>query len=117
MNAKRKALNLITLMKKKRSGKIKGRACADGRKQRHYITKDEIASPTVQLQSPMLSLLIEYIEQRCVATADVVGAYLLAVMNDCVLVKLTGNTLHLMGQVNNKYEIFFTYENKKISCI
>ena len=31
---KREALNLITLVKEKRNGKIKGRACADGRKQR-----------------------------------------------------------------------------------
>ena len=30
---KRKALNLITMVKEKRDGKIKGRACADGRKQ------------------------------------------------------------------------------------
>ena len=37
---KKTALNLITLVTEKRSGKIKGRACADGRKQRRYITKE-----------------------------------------------------------------------------
>ena len=31
-------LNLITMVKEKRDGKIKGRACADGRKQRRYIS-------------------------------------------------------------------------------
>ena len=33
------ALNLITIVKEKRCGKIKGRAVADGRKQRKYIKK------------------------------------------------------------------------------
>lgn len=37
---KHDALNLITLVKEKRCGKIKGRACADGRKQRRYISKE-----------------------------------------------------------------------------
>ena len=34
---KSEAFNLITMVKEKRDGKIKGRACADGRKQRRYI--------------------------------------------------------------------------------
>ena len=32
INQKREALNLITIVKEKRCGKVKGRACADGRK-------------------------------------------------------------------------------------
>ena len=36
---KRDALRANTLIKEKRSGKNKGRACADGRPQRSYITK------------------------------------------------------------------------------
>ena len=45
---KQQALNLITIVKEKRGGKIKGRACADGRKQRRYIDKDDASSPTIQ---------------------------------------------------------------------
>ena len=41
------ALNLITIIKEKRCGKIKGRACADGRKQRRCISKEEASSPTM----------------------------------------------------------------------
>ena len=88
---KRAALNLITLVKEKRCGKFKGRACADGRKQRRYIRKDDVASPTIQLESLLLSLMIDAFEKRDVATADVVGAYLIANMDDFVLVKLTGD--------------------------
>ena len=37
----------ITLVTKKCSGKIKGRTIADGRKQRDYIPRDDITSPTI----------------------------------------------------------------------
>ena len=41
-NEKRKALRMIALLKKKRCGKIKGRAVADGSRQRVYTKKDEV---------------------------------------------------------------------------
>ena len=89
-NDKKEALNLITMVKQKRDGKIKGRACTDGRKQRRYLSKDEASSPTIQLESLMLTLLIDAYEQRDVATADVAGAYLFADIDDNILIKITG---------------------------
>ena len=44
-NEKREAQNLITMIKQKRDGKIKGRACADGRKQRRYIKRKKYHHP------------------------------------------------------------------------
>ena len=35
------------MIKQKRDGKIKGRACADGHKQSRYIKRGEVLSPTV----------------------------------------------------------------------
>ena len=46
--AKYKNSNLPTMAKEKWDGKFKGRACADGQKQRLYIPKKDVASPTVQ---------------------------------------------------------------------
>ena len=69
--AKKEALNLITMIKQKRDGRIKGRACADGRKQRRYINKNNVSSPTIQLESLMITLLIDTHERRDVATAEV----------------------------------------------
>jgi hypothetical protein len=112
-STKRNALNLITMVKEKRCGKIKGRACADGRKQRRYIQKEEVTSPTVQLESLMLSLLIDAHEKRDVATADVAGAFLLADMEDYVVVKIIGETAEIMCKVNPKYESYIGYENGK----
>ena len=78
------------MVKEKRDGRLKGRAVADGRKQRLYIKKEDVASPTVKLESLILSLLIDARENRDVATADIVGAYLIAEMKDHVIIKLTG---------------------------
>ena len=71
---KKEALNLITMIKEKRTGDIKARACADGRKQRRYISKEEVASPTIQLKSLVMSLIIDAKERRDVAIAEVVGS-------------------------------------------
>ena len=44
---KKAALKYLMFLKQKRCGKIKGRGCADGRKQRVYKTKEETSSPTI----------------------------------------------------------------------
>ena len=67
-------LELLTLIKKKRCGKVKGRVCANGRRQRLYIRREDVSSPTVQLESLMATLLVDGYEKRAVATADVTGA-------------------------------------------
>ena len=71
-----KAMRIITVIKEKRSGVLKGRSCVGGRSQPAYISKEEAASPTTALESLLITLLINAWEERDVATADVVGAYL-----------------------------------------
>ena len=44
---KKNSLKAIIVLKKERCGKLKGRTCADGRKQKLYKTKAETVSPTV----------------------------------------------------------------------
>ena len=48
---KRASLRMLALIKRKRSGEIKGRMVANGRKQRRYIKKEDVGSPTVHLES------------------------------------------------------------------
>ena len=111
-NEERKmALNLLTIIKEKRCGKIKGRVVADGRKQKMYVSKEESSSPTIQLESLMMSLMIDAKENRDVATADIVGAYLLAEMQDKVIVKLKGTSVDILCKANNKYKDFVISEN------
>jgi len=101
---RRNALTLITLIKYKRYGTVKGRACADGRKQGKFISKDEAASPAVSLESVIMSLIIDAVEGRDAATADIVGAYLFALMDEFVLLKLTGESVRIMCETNKEYE-------------
>ena len=55
-NEERKdSLQYLMFLKEKRDGSIKGRGCADGRKQRLHTTKEEASSPTVAIESVMLS--------------------------------------------------------------
>ena len=107
------ALNLITMVKQNRCGKIKGRACADNRKQRSYVPRKDETSPTLQLESLLLSLLIDAHENRHVGTADVAGAFLLANMIDFVLVKLKGESVSIMCKMNPSYKQYVTIENGK----
>jgi hypothetical protein len=59
----------------------------------------------------MYTILVDAKERRDVATADVVGAYLNADMNDFTLLKLTGKAVDIMVQVNSKYGDFIDKEN------
>ena len=63
-------------LKRKRSGKMKGRGCADGRPQREYITKEESSLPTVSLYALMGSCLIDAMDGKKVITVDIPGAFL-----------------------------------------
>ena len=110
---KHAALRAINLIKEKRDGALKGRSCADGSSQRALYTKEQSASPTVSTDALMLSLMVDANERRDVATADVVGAYLHADMDEFVLLKLTHESVNIMCKVNKKYEEFVVIEKGK----
>ena len=76
-------------------------------------TKEETTSPTVSTDALMISLMIDAKERRDVATDDVEGAYLHVDMEDFVLLKLVGEAVDIMCQVNPKYENFVVIENGK----
>jgi Reverse transcriptase (RNA-dependent DNA polymerase) len=101
-------------LKKKRSGHIKGRGCADGRRQRLDIPKEEASSPTVTLESVFLTSLIDAAEDRDVATVDIPGAFLQADMDETVHMRFDGKMAELMSHVDPKlYRKFILNEHKK----
>ena len=60
---------------------MKGRTCANGRKQKRYLKHGEtIPSPTASLEAIIGTLLIDAKEGRDVAIFDIPGAYLHAEM-------------------------------------
>lgn len=104
MSAKeqKRALQYSMFLKQKRNGTIKGRGCADGRKQRAYTLKEEVSLLTIAIESVMLSSVIDAMEGRDVATVDIPGAFLQADMEDTVHMKLEGKMAELLVKIDPK---------------
>jgi hypothetical protein len=75
-NDRKNALPYLMFLKQKRTGQIKGRGCTDGRRQRIYSHKEDARSPTVMIESVMLTSVIDAFEERDVATVDIPGSFL-----------------------------------------
>jgi hypothetical protein len=106
------ALESIMFLKEKRDGSIKGRACADGRKQRETATPGDAASPTVSVESVMITAAVEAHDGRDVAVLDVPGAFLSADMEDEVLMTLRGRLAELLLKTApNIYRKYITLDS------
>ena len=110
---KREALKLLMCLKEKRNKDVKGRGCADGRKQRNHYDKDEATSPTVALESVLLTSVIDAHERRDVAVVDIPGAFLQTDMDDDVCVSFDGSLAELMVKALPEiYSKYVTVNNK-----
>mmetsp|Transcript_13155 Transcript_13155/g.17318 ORF Transcript_13155/g.17318 Transcript_13155/m.17318 type:complete len:119 (-) Transcript_13155:166-522(-) len=102
------------LLKQKRCGKLKGRGCIDGQKQRVYKSKDEeTLYPTIHIESLFLTSIIDAMEGRKVVTLDIPGAFMQADIDELIHVKLEGELADLLVQADPSYAKFVTYENNK----
>jgi len=97
---KRMALGYLMFLKRKRCGRVKGRGCADGRKQRSYISKHEAASPTVSTEAVFLTALIDAHEEREVAVIDVPGAFMQADADPGSYVRFTGRMVEILLEID-----------------
>ena len=113
---KRQALYAVNLIKEKRCGKIKGRTCADGSRQKRYLSQDEnISSPTASLEGIMTTLAIDAHEKRDVVTVDIPGAFLQSEMpkDKHIHMKFTDDFVDIMCEVNPEYLPHVRYEKGK----
>jgi hypothetical protein len=95
MAQKSGALKSLMFLKEKIDGSIKGRACTDGRKQRKTATPDDAASPTVSLESVLITDAVESYEGWGVVVVDVPGAFLSVDMDEEILMTLRGRLAEL----------------------
>ena len=103
-------------LKEKRCGKIKGRGCAGGCKQRVYKANEETLSPTLRLESFFLTCIVDTLG-RNVVTLDILGAFMQADIDEVIHVKLVGELSDLLIKVDPSYYQFITYENgKRVIC-
>ena len=81
----------------------KGKGCADGRKQRKYLTKDNTSAPTFSTEDLFLTCLTNAMEHLKVATVDIPGAFMQADMEgDTVHIKLRGKMEELLTKLDPK---------------
>jgi hypothetical protein len=104
LNAKQKRKILKTLLmflKKNRDGRMKARACVDGRKQSMFELEIDLASPTVSLESLMLSCVIDANERRHVVTADIERAYLAVDIDEDAIIELDQILANVLTSVDS----------------
>ena len=104
---KKEALEAVNLIKEKRDGKIKGRTCANGSKQRQYLKDGEnVYSPICATESLITTLIIDALEKRDVAIFDVPGAFLQTEMpkDKNVLLVIRDEFVDILCEVNPKYK-------------
>jgi len=110
---KKAALSYLMFLKEKRSGEVKGRGCADGRKQRVYKTKDETHSPTVSTEAMFITDIFDALEERDVAIVDIPGAFMQVEIDELIHVKLDGELVDLLVRLDPTYAAFIVHERGK----
>jgi hypothetical protein len=94
------SLRYLMFLKQKHCVRIKGRGCADGRKQRLYKTKAETSAPTVAIESVFLTSVIDAKEERHVISLNIPGAFMQTDIDERIYVRLEGPMALLLAKVN-----------------
>jgi hypothetical protein len=127
---KRGALESLMFLKEKRDGSIKGRACADGRKQCEAAVTGDATSPMVSLEAVLITATIDAFEERDVAIVDAPGAFLSVDMDEEVIITIRGRLAELMVKAapniyrkyialdaNNQSIIYMKLKNAMYGCL
>jgi len=111
---KKQALEYLIFLKQKKSGRVKADRCADGRKQRKYMNKEETSSLMVATESLLLTCIIDAEEEHDVATVDLPGAFMHTGMNDVVHMWVAGKMAEILAKIDpEKYGPHVTIEQGK----
>ena len=93
---------------------IKGRGCADWRKQRDWLSKEDTSSPTVSTEGLVLLFMIDAMEGREVATADIPGAFMQTDYDKGdIHIKLEGAMVTLLEDIEPEYYKYFSFSQIK----
>ena len=108
-------------LKQKRNGDIKGRTVAGGNKQRDFISKEEVSSPTVATESVLLSCIIDAEEGRDVAVIDIPNAFIQTRIEDekdMVFIRIRGILADMLVDIApDVYKPYLTKDKKGNSVL
>jgi hypothetical protein len=103
-NERKKAQIALAFLTEKRTGVIKGRTVYNGKPTREWLDKQDSASPTVTLESILLTTVIDAHEDRDVMTVDVPNAFIQTelpqVNGECVVMKITGYLVDILIKID-----------------
>ena len=100
----KKALDTISVIKKKRDWPIKERTYANGKKQRLWKSKVESASLIVYTDSFFLFSIIDAYEGRATVVVDIPQAYLNVEIDKFLVLKFVDEYVNTMCRINIEYE-------------
>ena len=89
-------------IKEKRDRTLKGRTVVGGNRQRDYISKEDASSPTVAVESVLLSCIIDAQEERDVATVDIPNAFIqtrVEKKEERCVIKLRGTLVDMLEEI------------------
>ena len=96
-------MEALMFLTEKRDKTVKGRMVYNGKPTREWLDKEDSASPTVALESIMLTAVIDAKEERDVMSADVPNAFIQTPMperknrEERVVMKITGVLVDLLA--------------------
>ncbi len=101
---KEQILESHIFVEQKRDGTIKARKVIGGNRQRDYITKEDVSSPTVTAEAVMLTCVIDAQEGRDVAVVDIPNAFVQTVVSEedaqhCVIVRIRGPLVDILESI------------------
>ena len=101
-------------LKRKVTGEIKAKGCADGKPQQATTPKKDKLATTVGTESLFLVSTVNAHEKREVATTDIGGAFMQANAKGSTILKLEGKLAEMLAKLDPKmYRKYITYENVK----
>jgi hypothetical protein len=111
---------VLMFLTEKRDKSVKGRMVYNRKPTREWLSREDAASPTVALESIMITGVIEAKEQRDVMTCDIPNAFIQALLpkkdlgEDRVVMKITGVHVNMLVDINPElYGPAVVLENRK----
>ena len=112
-----KALAYLMFLKRKRTGKVKNRGCADRRPQREYVSKEDSSLPTVSIYALMAQYMMNSMEGRKVVTCDILGVFLQLdwLEDDDCYIKFEGLMMDMLCRIDPAYKkkVLYTRDGRK----
>ncbi len=101
---KEQILESHIFIEEKRNGTIKARKVIGCNKQRDYITKEDVSSPTVTAKAVMLTCVIDAQEERDVAVVDIPNAFVQTFVSEenaehSVVVRIRGPLVDILVSI------------------